>query len=343
MTTSTTNKPNWAIALGIPILIFFSCFLITLTTKFKENSNLLSNGILIDILIVAPLIYLLTIRKSNVSKLTVTRIFIVGLLVARFILNAHSNIPLQIIKTWVSPLIEGVVIFFIGSKFYIANKKAKETITNKLDFLVHCRAIMFQVLGNEKFGNIVSSEIAVLYYAFFARKEKIIDNETKFTSYKENGISIILWIILLIFLIETTGMHFLLSVWSSTIAWVITALSFYTCLQLFAHLKALKARPITINKDSFEIHNGLAGDAYILFDNIEKFELTKKTPPDRNSIKIQLLKGLENHNVVVYLKTPIEVTKFFGIKKSTDTVLFFVDNSKEFSTVLTSRLNTKGS
>ncbi len=130
---------------------------------------------------------------------------------------------------------------------------------------------MFQVTGNEKFGNIVSSEIAVLYYAFFGSKDKTIDNEIKFTSYKENGVAVVLWTILSIFLIETTGMHFLLSLWSKTIAWVVTALSFYTCIQLYAHIKAIKARPTIINIDSLEIHNGLAGDAYIQFDNIEKF------------------------------------------------------------------------
>ena len=343
MTISSTNKPNWPIALGIPFIIFLSCFFITLTTKFKANNELLSNAILIDILVVAPLIYFLAIRKSNVPKLTVSRIFIAGLLVAGFILNAHTNPFLQIIKTWVSPLIEAVVILFIVSKFYTANKKAKEADTKKPDFLMHCRAIMFQVTGNEKFGNIASSEVAVLYYAFIGGKDKTIDDETKFTAYKENGVTIVLWVILSIFLIETTGVHFLLRLWSNTTAWVVTALSLYTCIQLYAHIKATKARPIIINKDSLEIHNGLAGDAYIMFDNIEKFELSKKIPQGRNPVKIALLKGLENHNVVVYLKTPIQVTKILGIKKTTDTVLFYVDKSKQFSNALTSQLTNKGS
>jgi hypothetical protein len=342
MAITSTNKPNWKIALGLPFVIFLGCFFITLTTKFKDNPGLLSNAILIDILVVAPLIYFLAIRKSNVSKLTVSRIFIAGLFVAGVILNAQSNPFLQIIKTWISPLIEAMVVFFIVSKFYIANKKAKEANNKKPDFLMHCRAIMFQVTGNEKFGNIVSSEVAVLYYAFMSSKDKTIDYETKFTAYKENGVTIVLWVILSIFLIETTGVHFLLRLWSNTSARVVTALSLYTCIQLYAHIKATKARPIIINKDSLEIHNGLAGDAYISFDNIEKFELSKKIPQGRSPVKIALLKGLENHNVVVYLKTPIQVTKIFGIKKTTDTVLFYVDRPKEFSNALATQLTNNG-
>ena len=338
MTISTTNKPNWTIALAIPFLIFLSCFLITLSSKFTINSTLLSNGILADLLISAPLAYFLAIRKSNVSKLTIIRIFIVGLLFAGLILQAHSNPILQIIKTWISPFIEVIVIFIICKKFYVANKNAKVINNNKVDFLFHCRSVMDEIVGNEKVASIVSSEIAVIYYAFFSIKDKSIDYKTKFTSYKENGLPIVLGAILSIVLIETTGIHFLLSLWSKTIAWVLTGLSIYTCLQLFAHIRALKARPIIINVNSFEIHNGLAGDAFIQFDNIEKIELSNKNPVARESIKISLLKGLENHNIVVYLKKSIETTKIFGIKKQTDTVLFFVDKPKEFMKEVTTRL-----
>lgn len=339
LTKAPIIKPKWTIALGIPLLIFLACFFITLSAKFKTDSALLSNAILIDLLVVAPLVYFFAIRKSKVSKLSVSRIFIAGLLVAGFILNSHENTFLSNIKIWVSPIIEGVVIFFIVQKFYFACKKAKATNGSQLDFLMHCRAVMFQMTGNEKAGNIISSEIAVLYYALLGRKSKTIDNQTTFTGYKESGIISVLWVFLFIFLIETTGVHILLSEWNRTFAWIITVLSFYTCIQLFAHIRALKARPILINTNSLEIHNGLAGDAFIQFDNIEKFELSKKMPVGRNSFKIALIKGFENHNVVLYLKNPIEATKIFGIKKSTNTVLFHVDKAKDFENALTSKLN----
>jgi hypothetical protein len=302
----------------------------------------LSNGILADLLITAPLFYFLAIRKSNVSKLTVIRVFIVGLLFAGFILRTHSNPILQILKTWILPVIEAFVIFIVCKKFYIANKNAKAKNNNKVDFLFHCRNIMFEILGNEKIANIVSSEVAVIYYAFFSTKDKSIDYKTKFTSYKENGLPIVLTAILSIFLIETTGVHFLLSLWSNTMAWLITGLSFYTCIQLFAHIRALKARPIIINSRSFEVHNGLTGDAYIQFDNIEKIEMSDKKPKGRESIKISLLRGIEQHNIVVHLYKPIDVTKIFGIKKQADTVLFFVDKPNEFVKIINVHLTNNG-
>src|SRR5450432_1123487 len=101
--TIITHKPNWKLAIGLPLSIFLACFIISLSSAFKSNRELLSNAILIDLLITAPLVYFFAIRKSTVSKLTVIRVFIVGLLIASLILNAHSNILLYFIKTWISP------------------------------------------------------------------------------------------------------------------------------------------------------------------------------------------------------------------------------------------------
>lgn len=332
------NKPNWKLALGIPLCIIFTCFMITLTVKFKANPELFSNAILIDLLIIAPLAYFLILRKSTVPKLSVSRVFIAGLLAAGWLLKDHSNTFLQIIKTWAYPLIEGMIIFFIGKKFYVANRKAKEYGINNIDFLTYCRKIFLEVIGNEKASNIISSEIAVLYYAFISRKDKNIDYQTKFTSYKENGIVLILGIFLSLFLIETTGVHLLLSLWNTTVAWTLTALSFYTCVQLYAHMKAIKARPLTLGVDGLEIHNGLAGDAIIQYNNIEKIELSNRKPVGRETIKIALIKGFENHNFIIYLKQPIIVTKILGIKKKADTILFYVDRSKDFTTALNLKL-----
>ncbi len=324
-----TNKPNYLLAIGLPLFIFCACFIITLSSKFKLNEALLSNAVLIDLLITAPLVYLWTIRKTTVSKLTVTRVFIAGLFVAGLILNTHNNGLLDVLKKWVSPIIEAWVIFFIGRKFYVANKQAKQS-DNSIDFLTHCRMLMFDVIGNEKAGNIIASEIAVLYYAFISTKDKTVNYSNKFSSYKENGILLILGTFLCIFLIETTGVHFLLRMWNSNAAWVITVLSFYTCMQLYAHMKAVKARPIQLTADAINIHNGLAGDALIIYNNIEKIELNNKQPNSANAIKIALIIGLENHNCIIYLKQPIQVTKVFGIKKQADTILFFVDQPKLF-------------
>lgn len=50
--------------------------------------------------------------------------------------------------------------------------------------------------------------------------------------------------------------------------------------------------------------------------------------------KIALLKGMENHNVVIHLAKPMQVSKIFGIEKTADTILFYVDKPGTFGEAL---------
>lgn len=330
---------NIKFAYGIPLIIFLSCFLITLTSKFSSNQELISNAIVIDLLITAPFIYYLAIRKSSISKLTVLRVFLAGVFFCGLILETRSNALLQFIKIRISPLIEILLITFIAGKFYTAGKKAKQNKMQTGDFLIYCRKLLTDLTGNERAGNIIASEAGVIYYAFFGRKFKITEKSSEFTSYKKNGILPVFGIILGLFVIETAAFHFLLLQWNTTAARIITALNLYTCLQLFAHIRAIKARPVRFGTDSLEIYNGLAGDALIKYDNIEKAEFTDKTPADRTAVKFALLRKLEKHNCVINLKQPADVTIIFGIKKKADAVMFYVDEVKEFSEALSCRLS----
>jgi hypothetical protein len=328
------GKANWKLALGLPTLVLVACFLISRSAIFVPGQNILSSAILADILITAPLLYFLAIRKTNVSRWTVARVFILCLLAAGIILNKADNGLLHFIKAWISPLIEFSLIVFISRKFYLANLHAKSAGINNIDFLTHCRCIIKEVTGNEKAGNILSSEIAVFYYALGGRKYRNIDRLQTFSNYRENGIILVLGTFLCLFMIETIGVHFLISLWKPVVAWVFTTLSLYTCLQLFAHIRATSSRPTRIGASALELYNGLAADATIEFDNIEEIVLTKKKPDGGEQVQLALLNGLEPHNVVIRLKKTIVVTKIFGIQKKADVILFHIDRPKEFVKLL---------
>jgi hypothetical protein len=333
-----TGKPNWKAAIGLPGCIFLCCYLITLSSKFTANQLLLSSAILVDLLVVAPIVYFLVIRKSEVPALTVTRVFIVGVLFAGLILNVRNSSALFFIKTFISPLIEVFVVFVISRKFYVANKKARQAGEGKIDFLLHSRMVMQQVTGSEKIGNIIASEISVFYYGFIAGRSKTTNYTTTFTIYKQNGLLLILGTFLSLFVVETTAVHFLISIWSKLAAWIFTTIGLYSCLQLYAHIRAVKARPVVLGDNAVEIHNGLAGDAFIHYCNIEKFEMSNKLPAGNNVMKIALIKGLENHNCVIFLKQQVNATKIFGIKRKAGTILFFVDEPKAFAEALSIKM-----
>lgn len=310
--------------------IFAGCWLVTILPVYQQHSHQLSIAIAGDLLITAPIVYYLLIRNTTIPRITVLRILFIGLLLAGMIINAKSLPYLQPIKKWMAPVLEAALIFFIASKFYSAIKEARLHQQSKPDFLVLCRNILLKVTGNDKISRVLSSEIAVFYYAFIARREKNIDSQTRFSSYKENSIILFLFTFLCLFVIETTGVHFLLMLGNKTVAWIITSLSIYTCLQLFAHIRAIKSRSIFIGGNCLDLTMGLAADCSISFSNIREIEMTKKKSTDPNAIKIALINGIESHNFVIHLHETVTVTKMFGIKKQTQTILFFVDQPNAF-------------
>ena len=187
-----TNKPNLTLAIGLPLLIFAACIIIALSAAFGLHTDRLSTAITLDLTITAPLVYYLFIRNTTVPKITVVRVFVAGMVIAGLLLRNRPHFLLNALHTWIAPVMESVVIFIIVRKFYQANKALRQNEPGGMDFMVHCRAVMKEIIGHEKAANMLSGEIAVLYYAFFSRRNKAIDERTTFTYHRKNGIWLVL-------------------------------------------------------------------------------------------------------------------------------------------------------
>ncbi len=137
-----------------------------------------------------------------------------------------------------------------------------------------------------------------------------------------------------LFIIETTGMHFVFLIWSKTAAWILTLLSTYSCLQLFAHIRAVKARPIFVGEHELKLHNGLAGDAIVPYHLIERLELNKQKPVDGTIQHLGLIKGMEGHNCILFLKEQLVIHGLFGIEKTCNTILFNCDQPNELEVAI---------
>ncbi|MEO8771190.1 MAG: hypothetical protein ABI402_13935 [Ferruginibacter sp.] len=331
---ATLSKSRLKLAIAVPALIFLACALIRFSTKYKTQQDQLSLAIILDLLITAPLAYYLLIRKTVISKITVLRVFMAGIVVAGLLISKNDSQILSIIKLWISPAIEMSLVGFIIWKFYTAKKNLASNNLSSIDFLVHCRAILKSVFGNEKAAAIMASEVAVFYYTF-CKKEKHIQHSMRFTSYKENGIILILGTFLCLFIIETVGMHFVFQLWSNTAAWILTILSFYTCIQLFSHIRSLKIRSTLLLENDLLIRNGiLGGDTMIHLDNIESVLKINKPVLGTDVVKIGLFNGLEKNNIAIYLKEPVTVIKAFGIKKTAKIILISIDKCEGFIAAL---------
>lgn len=293
-----------------------------------------------DLLITAPLAYWLVARTQKVSFYSVARIALIGLLIATFLLTGRARTVVLEWRRWLAPIAEIGVIGYIVWRFVGANRKEKESGGPKPDFLFTTRQVLTELTGSVRAANILASEVAVFHYVFARGEVRPADNTTTFSNFRKSGIFMVLYAFLGIFLIETLGMHFLLSIWSRAAAWTITVLSIYSCLQLLGHIRAMRARPVRLDEHALVIRHGLmGGDVTIPYDLISSVALAGRIAPKDNHLKVALIKGMEKHTIELRTISRVRVIRAFGILKDTDHLLLCVDEPAAFLEKLNERIN----
>ncbi len=301
--------------------------------KSSHYSPFLANYIALDFLAIIPLTYFLLIRKTNINKITIVSVFVLGLVLSSLLIPKEHQEVVSFAKNYILPILEiGVVsvLFYKARHIYLEFKKER----SNQDFFDSIKIACKEILP-PKISHFLATEIAVLYYAFFSWKGTKLKS-TDYSYHKEGTYNGVFLGIILIVIIETFVLHVLLEKWNVYIAWITTILSAYTLLQVIALLKSIRKRPIYFDKESQKIilRFGFVGFATINMENIKKIELTSKDLEDENSNHFSFLGTLSGHNTVIHFKEPIEYEFFYGMKKETLALALIIDNKSEFLSIL---------
>lgn len=113
-------------------------------------------------------------------------------------------------------------------------------------------------LGNGPLAAIVTDELRMLYYAFFAWGTKRGSAVGRAFSYHRdcNWIQVI-GVVGALGLLELVFVHLLLSRWSAAAAWVATGLTIYGLVWLVADLRAILLNPLRVTDETVHVRIGL--------------------------------------------------------------------------------------
>ncbi|MCH2233153.1 MAG: hypothetical protein MK078_02785 [Crocinitomicaceae bacterium] len=297
-----------------------------------SNSADIALGVTLDLTLTLPLLYFLAIRKTRVPKITLIPVFVFGLVLAKFLLpNDHHSIA-DFIQAFVLPMVEFVVVSFIGYKVYTIRKAFKAAQERKIDFYEAFLGAAVEVTKNKKLSHFLTTEIAAIGYAFFIWK-KPARAENEFTIYKDSANLAIFGAVILAIVAEGFAIHFWIERYSPVAAWILSIASAYFLIQILGHIKAIKRRYVSIEEDKIIYRYGIFGRVEIPKDLIEKIEVSNfdfKIPEGRKIQRVNLLNEVEGANIAFYLKEEIEVEKIYGIKKVGDVLVLHVDDAKRF-------------
>ncbi len=128
-------------------------------------------------------------------------------------------------------------------------------------------------------------------------------------------------------------MHFLINLWSPTAAWILSALSLYTAMQLIALIRSMPKRPIEINEAArtLELRYGIFSETSIYLDQIEHIEISRKPfGLIKLARTLSPLGTLDGHNVIITLKEENILNSLYGFEKKYKTLALFVDDKEVF-------------
>ena len=325
------------ILFGIPLLIIALMVLVVKLPVFAANPNELSIGITVDLLLTAPLVYYLLIRKTKIPNTTVVPFLILGLVIGLLILPSENQYYLRLFKTWVLPIVEISILFYILYKVRGAIQTFKLKKLGSLDFYTTLKNTCSEVLPKALVVPFVT-EISVIYYGFLYWKKRTI-KENEFTYHKDSGTITLFIAIIFIIGIETLVLHHLLAKWSTVAAWILTILSIYSGIQFLGFLKSMIKRPISIENNTLFLRYGIMNETAICLSTINSVEISSKEIEFNDETRrLSILGELEGHNVIIRLKEENTLTGLYGTRRTYKNIALYVDKKVEFKNYIESYL-----
>lgn len=319
---------------GLPLVLFaILAFLIKLTPQ--PEGNVWYFALTIDLLLTVPLIYFWLIRKTAVPKTTVIPVMLLGLGLGYALLPLQGQTYLTLFKLWALPWIEISVLAFLLFKVHSALKRFRQLRGGYADFytvlLNTCRELL-----PGKLVRPLATEIAVIYYGCIRWRSPVL-SDTEFSYHRNSGTPVLMLAFILIIGIETFVLHSLIARWSEPAAWILTALSCYTALQVLGFAKSLAQRPIAIRDKILDLRYGILNEASIPLKEIERITLSSGELPDDKSVqKLSPLGTLESHNVIITLTKEHTFTGLYGIQRQSKAIAFYLDDPVSFQNTIDS-------
>lgn len=314
----------------IPVAIIAGCIFVAQSPLFTENPDQLALAITFDLLISTPVIYFLIIRKSNIPNTTVVFVFILGIVVASIILPTEHQFYLSLVKTWFLPLLEVTIITYVIVSIRKAFKKIRQNQESTPDFFTAAKKASESIVPNKALSTAFATELSLFYYGFINWKTREL-GELEFSYHKSTSTRMVLGVFFFLIIIEAVAVHLLVQNYSTVAAWILTILSIYGCVQILGILRSLSKRPIAIEKDGIILKYGIMNETRIPFEQIVAImEQTKDLDKEDGLLFLSPFKDMEGLSVLIEVDRTMDLSGFYGFKKTFTRIALYLDEPKSF-------------
>lgn len=302
------------------------------SATFAANPDLLSLAITVDLLLTVPLAYLLLARRFRISLRPLVPLFVAMLLLGTLILPAENRRILDAIRSVALPALELLVLGYLAYAIHDARKRFRSATS--FDAMQRMRTAALKIAGSPALAAVLASELSIFYYGLrpLRAPREAPDDGQAFSSHRDSAAIAILATLTLVVVVETVGVHLLVSMWKPVVAWMLTALGAYSLFFVVAHARALALRPHVVSGARLFVRNGLLHSADIPLAAIA--DIRTPLSEDHGPGRILNAASPAVPNVAVTLRHEREAAGMYGIRKRFGCVLLHVDEPASFEALL---------
>jgi hypothetical protein len=185
---------------------------------------------------------------------------------------------------------------------------------------------------SRRLAAVLATEAAAVAYAVGSwRKPTPTDG---FTTYRERSYFLLVGVFVFLVVVETAGLHIAIGFLSTTVAWVMTALSLYGLLWIIGDTHAVRLSPVRLTPDALTVARGIRWRAEVPYAAIDTVEPAEAAP------KTALRFGPIGTNVLLSLREPIVARGVFGRRRETRELALMVDGREAFLAEISRRVGT---
>ncbi|MGD8278625.1 MAG: hypothetical protein PVH00_11390 [Gemmatimonadota bacterium] len=267
----------------------------------------------IDLTLFVPALwYYFLVHRRGLPWVTVVPVFLLSLVAAPLVLPAGDRGALPLIG-WLAVPAELLLLGLVIRQIARARRTARAV--DDPDVLTRIRAAARAALGSERAADIVAYEFAVLWYALGSwRVAPPRTDETTFSYHRKTAYASIVIALLLAIAAEAVPVHLLLSRLSVKVAWVVTVLGIYGALWLIGDYRALRLRPVRLDRDALRLRLGLRWSLDVPLAFVRS---TRQAGGSADAGESDLWLALRGSKTVrVEFTEPVEASGIYGRRKT---------------------------
>lgn len=268
MTWIEKGKPIWLVLLILVVGSNLALYQTTIgTTILPEESQYVVLGSLIDLLLVAPILWML--YRKRFSWKTAIALIAFGCIGIRLFIPSDLLAPFSTI-TWAGIGMEVLLVLFelllIVTLLRYLPKIIQEVKQNELPVLYTFNSAVEKYVKNNFLIQMVCSELLMVYYALASWKKPIPNG---ITLYKNSSYIAFQVMMIHAIIVETLGIHYFLHAKWPIVSFVLLILNIYSIVFFLADIQAVRMNPVQIQEGKLYISLGLMKRMKMDLHNVE--------------------------------------------------------------------------